>query len=125
MLIHQSLTIRPTRQGNKTFFISFLLITFCKLPILDPVRLRPCFTKAGSFVSLVLGIVPVKPDHSAIAFEGHHVRSHPIEKPTIVADHHGAAGEEDRQPEIVDQIQADADLDDQKDAQGGYPKSNG
>ena len=44
-------------------------------------------------VRLVILIVPLEPDDLAVALEGEHVRRNAIEKPAVVADDHGAAGE--------------------------------
>ena len=44
-------------------------------------------------VGFVLGIVPFEPDDLAVAFEREDVRGDAVEEPTVVANHHGAAGE--------------------------------
>jgi hypothetical protein len=42
-------------------------------------------------VRLIFGIVPVEPDHFAVALKGEYMRSDTIEEPPVVADDHSTA----------------------------------
>ena len=64
-----------------------------QLPVLDPVRLVGRGAETGFPVRLVLGIVPVEPDHLALPLEGQDVGGDAVEEPAVMADDHGAAGE--------------------------------
>jgi hypothetical protein len=64
-----------------------------QLPVLDPVRLVGCGPQAGPFVSLILGVVSIKPDDIAVALEGDYVCRDPVEKPPVVTYHYGAPSE--------------------------------
>ena len=50
-------------------------------------------TKASPLVFLIRLEITFEPLHAAIAFERQNVRRQPVQKPAIVADHNGAAGE--------------------------------
>lgn len=44
-------------------------------------------------VRFIIGIVAFEPHHLAVALEGQNMRGHSVQEPTIVRDHHRAAGE--------------------------------
>ncbi len=44
-------------------------------------------------VRFIIGIIAFKPQHLAVALEGQDMRGHAVQEPTIVRDHHRAAGE--------------------------------
>src|SRR5262245_46895570 len=65
----------------------------CELSVLDPVRLVGGGTKTALAVDLVVLVVPLEPDHLAVALEGEHVCRDPIQKPAIVTDDDGTSRE--------------------------------
>src|SRR5690606_14035937 len=60
---------------------------------LDPVRLVRFRAQAPAAVGLVALEVALEPDDLAVALEGQDVRGDAVDKPAVVADDHGAAGE--------------------------------
>ena len=62
-----------------------------QVPVFDPMRLVRRSAEARMAIGFVIGIIPFKPNHAALAFEGEDVRRHAIQKPAVVADHHGAS----------------------------------
>ncbi len=56
-------------------------------------RLFRCRAQPLLAIRFILGIVTIKPNHFAVAFERENMGRDPIEEPTIVGDYHGAAGE--------------------------------
>lgn len=65
----------------------------CQLPISDPVGLIGFFPQALLAIRFVLAVVPLKPDHLAIALKRENVGGQTVEEPAVVTADHGAAGE--------------------------------
>src|ERR1700752_1731314 len=59
----------------------------------DAVRLSGVLAPAPPEIPDVLLVIALEPHHLRVAIEGEDVRGDAIEKPAIVGDHHGAAGE--------------------------------
>ena len=57
-----------------------------------PLRLISVDAESFFAVFLVLGVIPVKPVHFAVAFESKNVCGNPIQKPAIMRDDNGTAG---------------------------------
>src|SRR5690625_148008 len=55
-------------------------------------RLIRCSPETLLSIRFIFLIVPLEPDHLAVAFIGEDVRGDTVEKPAIVTDDHGAAG---------------------------------
>src|SRR5882724_9925680 len=65
----------------------------CQLLVPDTVRLIGLGAEPAVAVGLIRLVVALEPDDFRIALEGQDVGRDAIQKPAIVADHHGAAGE--------------------------------
>src|SRR5215831_18534055 len=63
-----------------------------QLPIADSVRLIGLLAQTLLAIRFVVAVVPLEPDHLAVAFKGEDVSGDPVEEPTVVAADHGAAG---------------------------------
>src|SRR6266545_5347250 len=90
ILLGGSKRTRPTSLVGRVPFGRGILS--CQLPVLDPMRRIRFGAEAAAPVCFVVLVVALEPDDAAVAFEGEHVRGDAIEKPAVVADHHGAAG---------------------------------
>src|SRR5687767_10982251 len=62
-------------------------------PILDSMRLFRCHAQPLLAIRLILRIVAIEPNHFAVAFECQDMGRDTIEKPAIMGNYHGAAGE--------------------------------
>src|SRR5205823_12754195 len=65
----------------------------CQMAILDAMRLVGCRAEPRLSISFVIRIIPLEPDHAAVAFKREDVCGDAIQKPTVVADDDGASGE--------------------------------
>src|SRR6266498_519234 len=81
----------PTRSGSRG--LARILPSVRQLAVLDPVRLFGFRPQAALAVRLVVLVVPLEPDHPAVAFEGQHVGGDAVEEPAVVADHDRASRE--------------------------------
>ena len=63
------------------------------MPVLDAVRLIGCRAEPRPAVGFVFGVVAIEEDDTAVAFKGENVRGDAVQKPAVVADDDGAAGE--------------------------------
>jgi hypothetical protein len=75
-------------------WVFFNRLTSCsrQLPVLDPMRALGGGTKPILSIGFVFRIVAVKPNHLAVTFEREDMGRDPVEKPTIMRDHHHATG---------------------------------
>lgn len=64
-----------------------------QLLILNPMRLLRIFSKSTLPIRLVVRVIPLEPNHVAIAFERENMRGDAIEEPAIMRDHDSAAAE--------------------------------
>src|SRR5947207_11357475 len=64
-----------------------------QLLVPDPMRLVRVHALAALEIRRVLAVVPLEPDHLAVALERQDVGRDAVEEPAVVADDHGAARE--------------------------------
>ena len=60
---------------------------------MNPMGLIRIAAEPAMPVRFIIGIVAFKPYHLAVALEAQNMRGHAVQEPTIVRDHHRAAGE--------------------------------
>src|SRR3990172_12488846 len=61
-----------------------------QMPVLNAVGLVRGGAKAELSVGLILGVIPIEPDHFAFPLEGQDMCCDAVEEPTVMADDNGA-----------------------------------
>src|SRR5262249_54973619 len=96
-MVSSQFSVVSCQSDNSTLCSSLTALVNCgllvQLPVLDAVRLVGAGAEALAALGFVGLVVALAPDRLAVALEGQDVGGDAVQKPPVVADHHGAAAE--------------------------------